>query len=100
MTGLGIGEAPVASPAGGPARGKVTTEIRAVNHRFLDIRVKVPSQLPDLANVVDALARERLHRGRFDINVRLDGTVLGAMVIDQDRARSVFAALAILRDEL
>src|SRR5262249_38214877 len=28
------------------------------------------------------------------------GTVLGAMVIDHDRARSVFAALGTLRDEL
>ena len=102
MTGFGVGEAVLASPTGtqAPRADKVTVEIRAVNHRFLDLRVKVPSQLPDLANVVDALARERLHRGRFDINVRLDGTVLGAMVIDQDRARSVLAALVSLRDEL
>jgi uncharacterized protein (TIGR00255 family) len=101
MTGFGVGEAVLAAPTESPPRGdKVTVEIRAVNHRFLDVRVRVPNQLPDLANVVDALARERLNRGRFDISVRVDGTVLGAMVIDQDRARSVFAALATLRDEL
>jgi uncharacterized protein (TIGR00255 family) len=32
--------------------------------------------------------------------VRVDGGVFGAMVIDQDRARSVFSALSALRDEL
>lgn len=101
MTGFGVGEAVLPSPAGSATRAdKVSVEIRAVNHRFLDVRVRVPNQLPDLANVIDALARERLTRGRFDINVRVDGTVLGGMVIDRDRARSVFAALASLRDEL
>lgn len=99
MTGFGVGE--VALPArDGMASGKLTIEIRAVNHRFLDVRVRVPSQLPDLANYVESVARERLARGRFDITVRVDAAVLGAMVIDRDRARSVFSALASLRDEL
>jgi uncharacterized protein (TIGR00255 family) len=101
MTGFGVGEAMLSGTEDAPAHGgKVTVEIRAVNHRFLDVRVRVPNQLPDLASTVESLARERLNRGRFDVSVRLEGTVLGAMVIDQDRARSVFAALTTLRDEL
>lgn len=101
MTGFGVGDAMLAGTDDASPRGdKLTVEIRAVNHRFLDVRVRVPSQVPDLANVVESLARERLSRGRFDINVRLDGAVLGAMVIDQSRARSVFAELKKLRDEL
>ncbi len=101
MTGFGVGDAMLAGPETAPSRSdKLTVEIRAVNHRFLDVRVRVPSQVPDLANAVESLARERLTRGRFDINVRLDGAVLGAMVIDQARARSVFAELKKLRDEL
>src|SRR5688572_30797218 len=98
MTGFGVGEAPV--PNATTKGGKLTVEIRAVNHRFLDVRVRVPGQLPDLANIVEAFARERLTRGRFDVNVRVDSAVLGAMVIDRDRARSVYRALAELRDEL
>ena len=98
MTGLGIGDAILG--AHGAGGDKVTVEIRSVNHRFLDVRVRVPSQLPDLANVVELLARESLHRGRFDINVRLDANVLGALVIDRARAVAVFGALKALRDEL
>jgi uncharacterized protein (TIGR00255 family) len=101
MTGFGVGEALVDKDSDAFGRGdKITIEIRAVNHRFLDVRVRVPSHLPDLGLVVESLARERLTRGRFDVNVRLDGSALGALVIDQDRARSVFAALGALRDEL
>jgi uncharacterized protein (TIGR00255 family) len=96
MTGFGVGESLLAATV----NDKVTIEIRAVNHRFLDVRVRAPSQLPDLVNVIESLARERLNRGRFDISVRLDGTALSAMVIDRERARSVFAALKALRDEL
>ncbi|MBS2015774.1 MAG: YicC family protein [Deltaproteobacteria bacterium] len=97
MTGFGVGESTVGTAA---SSGKLTVEIRAVNHRYLDIRVRVPSQLPDLGSVVENIARERLCRGRFDIAVRLEGAALGAVTIDRDRARSVFAALVALRDEL
>ena len=58
MTGFGVGEAMLAATSEVPPCGdKVSVEIRAVNHRFLDVRVRVPSQLPDLANVVESLAR-------------------------------------------
>lgn len=102
MTGFGVGDAQLASASTSktPPSGKLTVEIRAVNHRYLDVRVRAPSQLPDLASAVEAIARERLTRGRFDVTVRLEGAALGAVTIHQDRARSVFAALVALRDEL
>jgi len=101
MTGFGVGEAPLQTEATTETTGaKLAVEIRAVNHRFLDVRVRVPSQLPDLASAVEGLARERLTRGRFDIAVRVDGAALGAMVIDRDRARAVLRSLTELRDEL
>jgi uncharacterized protein (TIGR00255 family) len=99
MTGFGVGEASITTDEGGSS-GKLSLEIRAVNHRFLDVRVRVPSQLPDLVHAVEAIARERLTRGRFDILVRVDGAALGALVIDRHRARSIFRSLTELRDEL
>jgi uncharacterized protein (TIGR00255 family) len=100
MTGFGVGEAPLAAPGKSAPTGKLSVEIRAVNHRYLDVRVRAPSQLPDLASSVEAIARERLSRGRFDVAVRLEGAALGAVTLHQERARSVFAALVALRDEL
>jgi uncharacterized protein (TIGR00255 family) len=100
MTGFGVGDAPLAAEGKSTPTGKLTVEIRAVNHRYLDVRVRAPNQLPDLASCVEALARERLSRGRFDVTVRLEGAALGAVTLHQERARSVFAALVALRDEL
>ncbi|MDB4938813.1 MAG: hypothetical protein JWP87_5785 [Labilithrix sp.] len=100
MTGFGVGEAPLAAEGKTTPSGKLTVEIRAVNHRYLDVRVRAPSQLPDLASVVEAIARERLTRGRFDVTVRIEGAALGAVTLHQERARSVFASLVALRDEL
>ncbi|AKV02253.1 hypothetical protein AKJ09_08916 [Labilithrix luteola] len=107
MTGFGVGDSPLAAP-GAPSSpagaahvsGKLVVEIRAVNHRYLDVRVRVPSQLLDLASTVEGIARERLSRGRFDVLVRVEGAALGAVTIDHDRARSMFVALSALRDEL
>ena len=93
MTGFGLGEVPL----GG---GKLAVEIRGVNHRFLDVRVRVPRELGDLASFVEHTAREKLTRGRYEVALRVDGVALGAPVLDRERARSAFRALTELRDEL
>jgi uncharacterized protein (TIGR00255 family) len=93
MTGFGLGEVPLAS-------GKLGVEIRGVNHRFLDVRVRVPRELGELGGFVEQVARERLTRGRYEVAVRVEGTALGVPVLDRDRARAAFKALSELRDEL
>jgi uncharacterized protein (TIGR00255 family) len=93
MTGFGLGEAPLDA-------GKLIVEIRGVNHRFLDVRVRVPRELADLATFVEQLSRERLTRGRYEVAVRVEGTALGVPVLDKERARAAFLALSALRDEL
>jgi uncharacterized protein (TIGR00255 family) len=93
MTGFGLGEVPLGS-------GRLGVEIRGVNHRFLDIRVRVPRELGDLAAFVEQVARERLTRGRYEVAMRVDGPVLGAALLDRDRARAAYRELCELRDEL
>lgn len=93
MTGFGLGEAPL----GG---GKISVEIRAVNHRFLDVRARMPRELGDLTTFVEQLARERLTRGRYDVALRAEGLSLGAPMLDRERARAAYRALCELRDEL
>jgi uncharacterized protein (TIGR00255 family) len=93
MTGFGLGEVPIGN-------GKLGVEIRGVNHRFLDIRVRLPRELAELAGFVEQVARERLVRGRYEIAVRVEGAGLGVPVLDRERARAAFLALSELRDEL
>jgi len=93
MTGFGLGEVAL-------GKGKVAVEIRGVNHRFLDVRVRLPRELGDLAGFVEQIARERLTRGRYEVTLRVEGLTLGAPTLDRERARAAFHALSELRDEL
>jgi uncharacterized protein (TIGR00255 family) len=93
MTGYGRGEASLGA-------GRLTLEIRALNHRFVDVRVRLPPELADYAFFTEQQARERLTRGRFDIGVRVDDAALPPPNLSVARARAIYLALSELRDEL
>lgn len=93
MTGYGVGEAPLGA-------GRLTLEVRALNHRYVDVRVRLPVELSDYAFFTEQKARELLCRGRFDIGVRVDDAALPAPNLSIARARSIYLALQMLRDEL
>jgi uncharacterized protein YicC (UPF0701 family) len=93
MTGFGVGNAPV----GG---GRIGVEVRAVNGRFLDIRVRLPAELAELSGMVETEARKCLSRGRCDISIRAEGAIFAAPAIDKERARAAYRALVELKDEL
>jgi uncharacterized protein (TIGR00255 family) len=93
MTGFGLGEVPLSS-------GKLEVEIRGVNHRFLDVRVRVPRELADLTGFLEQVSREKLTRGRYDVAMRVEGTSLTLPVLDRERARAAYGALCELRDEV
>jgi uncharacterized protein (TIGR00255 family) len=93
MTGFGAGEVPLGS-------GRLGVEIRAVNHRFLDVRVRVSRELTDLAGFVEQVCREKLSRGRYEVTVRVEGADLDAPTLDRARAKSAYLALCSLRDEV
>jgi uncharacterized protein (TIGR00255 family) len=93
MTGFGVGDAPL-------GEGRLVLELRSLNHRFLEVRVRLPPELIDHAFWLEQLARERLTRGRFDVGVRLEGAAIPPPRFAMDRARAIYRALAALRDEL
>src|SRR5258708_6859299 len=92
MTGFGTGEAQL-----GP--GKVVLDARSVNHRYLDVRVRLPTEIAEQGLFLEQRARERLSRGRFELGVRYEGPTL-APRLDVERARSAYLELKRLRDEL
>lgn len=93
MTGLGVGEAPLGD-------GKVIVSVRSLNHRYLDMRVRTPTELGDLSFSIERRARELLSRGRYDVAVRVEGPALPPPRLSPDRARALFEDLRALRDEL
>lgn len=93
MTGFGAGDAPI----GG---GQLSLELRALNHRFVDVRVRLPPEIGDQASFVEQLVRDQLERGRIDVSVRLSGAALPPARFSAERARSLHATLSGLKDEL
>jgi uncharacterized protein (TIGR00255 family) len=93
MTGYGSGSAAV-------GEGRVVIEMRALNHRYLDVRMRLPNELAEHAPQVEEVARRRLERGRIEISGRIEGVTVGMPVLDRPRARAAFEQLCELRDEL
>jgi len=50
---------------------RVTVELKGVNHRFLDIKMRLPAELGLQESALRSLVQERVSRGRIDIAVLL-----------------------------
>ncbi|MDO4709873.1 MAG: YicC/YloC family endoribonuclease [Pseudomonadota bacterium] len=51
--------------------GRISCEMRAVNHRFLDISLRLPEELRVLEPVIREKIAARLSRGKLDVTIRL-----------------------------
>ena len=65
MTGFGVAEAEQGDY-------KVAVELRSVNHRFLDIAVRLPRTLLAFEDVLKSRVRERVDRGRVSLTLTFD----------------------------
>lgn len=93
MTGYGRGVA-----ERGVAR--VTVELRSVNHRFLDLKLRGAAS-PAVEDAVAQRARDRIERGSVSGTIRVERTGPGASVrVDRTLAQDVHAQLAALATEL
>jgi uncharacterized protein (TIGR00255 family) len=94
MTGFGQAEVTL-----GGRRFRV--ELRTVNHRYLDTRIRLPPELMEHAPLADAILKRRIGRGRVEMTARLGATESGSgLTLDVERARDALSALVSLRDEL
>ncbi len=72
---------------------RATTELRCVNHRFLDVRFRLPSALAAREQELRRVVAERVRRGRVEIGVTLERTAEGGPAATLNR-KLVEAALA------
>lgn len=93
MTGFGAGDAPL----GG---AKVSLELRSVNHRYLEVRVRLPRELAEHGVFVEQRVRAQLSRGRVDVSGHLEGVLAGGHVFDEARARAVLGSLQRMAESL
>ena len=93
MTGFGRGEY-------SDEISKVTVEIRSVNHRYLDIFVKMPRRYSFAEETIKAAIKNRVHRGKVEVGVSVDniGKSDSDVRLDKELAARYYSALSELRD--
>ena len=93
MTGFGAGEAAL-------EKGALQVELRALNHKHLEVRVRATVELADLAGVVEEVVRAQCTRGRIEATLRYCGGPAHGPSLDLDQIRGLYREVLALRDEL
>jgi uncharacterized protein (TIGR00255 family) len=74
MTGFGAGR-------GATAGEEIDVEVRSVNHKYCEVKVRLPRELASLEQEAVRVVKDRLARGGVDVSVRR--TALGGSVAPQ-----------------
>jgi len=85
MTGFG-------TAAADTAWGRLSVEMRSLNHRFSEVSVRLPRELAPLEERVRAAVQRRVQRGRVEVAIARDGAA--------PRPRAVRADLTLAREYL
>lgn len=93
MTGFGAGGATL-------GEAKVSLELRSVNHRYLEVRVRLPRELAEHGVFVEQRVRSHLARGRVDVSGHVEGALAAGHTFDEERARAVLGSLQRMADSL
>jgi uncharacterized protein (TIGR00255 family) len=95
MTGYGSAEAAV-------GERKVAIEIRSVNHRFLDVSVRMPKAFLPIENEIKKLVGSYASRGKVDMTIQFAGQQNGNtnLQVDVSRAHHIYGLLQKLKDDI
>lgn len=96
MTGYGSGDGPVAG-------GRVTVEVKTVNHRHFNFAPKLPTEFAPLEGELRERLRKELERGHVAVSLRwteLPAASTRAIRVDEVRAAAVAAELRRVQQAL
>ena len=95
MTGFGRGEASGSDK-------KWTVEVRSVNHRFLDVKIKMPRRYSFFEERIKKRVSMFYSRGHVDVSMDVvdEGEEGGRLKIDLALAREYYRGLQTIRNEL
>ena len=81
-------------------RATIGITLRAVNHRFLDVQLRIPQALADLESRIRVLLQKRLARGRVELSIsmQLRNTTTPSVELNEDFANALSAAMDRARE--
>jgi uncharacterized protein (TIGR00255 family) len=80
---------------------QVSVTVKSVNHRFLDVQVKMPGALASMESRVKALVQQRLTRGRIEVMLSWDQVedTLREVVLNERLLAQINAAVDRAREQ-
>lgn len=95
MTGFGRGEAKLRN-------GKITVEIKTVNHKFFDATIKLPNSISAFEEKIKEVLQKKILRGKVYFNLMYDGKILRdeRFVINKEAAENYYGELLKLKKHL
>lgn len=73
--------------------------VRSVNHRFLDLHVRVPEGFEPLEPRIRQIIRDRVRRGHLDVTLRYEPAGPAAVTINEEVAAAYVQAVNALRKQ-
>ena len=82
-------------------RATIGVTVKTVNHRFLDVQLRMPQSLAEIEPRIRALLQKRLARGRVEvaITVQLRAVLAPTVELNEDMVNALAAALERAREK-
>lgn len=95
MTGFGRGSVKVKN-------GKITVEIKTVNHKFFDAAIKLPNNIAVFEEKIKEALQKKIMRGKVSLNLTCDGKLLKdeRFAINKEAAKNYHDELIKLKRHL
>ncbi|HLJ23928.1 MAG TPA: YicC/YloC family endoribonuclease [Candidatus Acidoferrales bacterium] len=77
----------------------VRINLRSVNHRFLDLHLRMPDGFEVFESRIRQAIRNRLRRGHVDVNIYFEAGATGAIELNHEMVDSYMKAVGRLREE-
>lgn len=77
-----------------------TVNVKSVNHRFLDLHLRLPANSDSLEMRVRKLVKEHMQRGHLEITVKLERTETAGVSVNREMTAGYVAAFRKISSEL
>src|ERR1700739_1693091 len=77
----------------------VRVSIKSVNHRFLDVKLRIPESLEPYETRLRQVVRPRIHRGHLDVHVSVDPGEAAPVHVNRELLKAYVHAAEELRKQ-
>lgn len=88
-----------AEARGAEGHWNLRVSVRSVNHRFLDLHLRVPEGFEPLEPAMRRIVRDRVRRGHLDVTLRYELTGPASVGINQEVAAAYLQAINLMRHQ-